>query len=57
MKRLITVLISFIGYLSLFGQSASVVVAGKMYVGGTTVRSEGPVHVYASAADTGKIDI
>ncbi|MDR1632735.1 MAG: hypothetical protein LBR97_07645 [Dysgonamonadaceae bacterium] len=49
MKRLITVLISFLGYFSLFGQGAPMVVAGKMYIGETTVRSSGPVHIYTDS--------
>ncbi|MDR2692165.1 MAG: hypothetical protein LBB73_07755 [Dysgonamonadaceae bacterium] len=55
MKRLITVLISFIGYSSLFGQGLPVVVAGKMYVG-AKVRSQGAVHVYANSSATTTAD-
>jgi hypothetical protein len=58
MKRLITILLSFIGYVSLFGQGVPMVVAGKVHINGP-VRSQGAVHVYAAktGVDTGKIMI
>lgn len=55
MKRLVTVLMSFIAYASLFGQGVPVVVAGKMCVG-ATVRSQGAVHLYANSSATAPID-
>jgi hypothetical protein len=61
MKSLFTILLSFIGCVSLIGQETTVpmVVAGKMHISGP-VYSKGAVHVYANTGatvDTGKIDI
>ena len=57
MKRLITIILSFFGCVSLFGQGVPVVVAGDVYINGP-MYSKGAVHVYAKAAtDTGKIYI
>ena len=59
MKRLITILLSFIGCVSLYGQAVPMVVAGKMHVSGP-MYSVGQVNVYAKTAatvDTGKVDI
>ncbi|MDR0734060.1 MAG: T9SS type A sorting domain-containing protein [Dysgonamonadaceae bacterium] len=55
MKRLVTVLISFVGYLSLFGQGAPMVVAGKVYAG-TKLYSGGPVHLFANSDATTTTD-
>ena len=59
MKRLITILLSFIGCVSLYGQAVPMVVAGNVHISGT-MYSAGAVHVYAKTAatvDTGKIEI
>ena len=58
MKRLITILLSFIGCVSLFGQNAPMVVAGNVYINGP-VYSLGEVHIYGKTVgiDTGMINI
>ena len=61
MKRLITILLSFIGCVSLYGQGVPMVVAGDVYVNGP-MRSQGSVNVYAETGtgtnvDTGKVYI
>ena len=60
MKRLITILLSFIGCISLYGQAVPMVVAGDVYINGP-MYSTGQVNVYAALTknnvDTGKIYI
>jgi hypothetical protein len=50
MKQLITILLSFIGYVSLFGQTP-MVVAGEMQVSGP-VYSQGAVHVFVDTINS-----
>jgi hypothetical protein len=57
MKQLITALIFVTSSAGLFGQSIPVVIAGKMYVNATVVRSNGAVQIYASDRDTGRVNI
>jgi hypothetical protein len=59
MKSLFTILLSFIGCVSLIGQTVPMVVAGDVHISGP-VYSKGAVHVYAKTSatvDTGKINI
>ena len=56
MKRLITILLSLAGCISLFGQNVPMVVAGKVHISGP-MRSQGSVNIYAATVDTGRVEV